>query len=122
MFQTLSAPLLAALSVMASACSEPPNLVERNGAAGQPVSAKVENGMNSNGVPVNKRFATLEAYLAWLRQTQAPVDGSWYEEVRPGLYQLHTGNLRVLTPEGEAAPGKQTFTREELARQFGFSN
>lgn len=121
MFQTLTATLVVASSVLASACSEPPNLVEGSGASGKPVAPKVENGMVSNDAPVNQRFATLEAYLDWLRLTQAPVDKPWYEEVSPGVYQLRTGNLRVLTPEGEAPPAKQTFTREELARQFGFS-
>ncbi len=73
------------------------------------------------GVPVNQRFAKLDDYLAWLRQTQAPVDGPYYEEVRPGVYQLRTGNLRVLAPEGAASPGDQTFTRVQLMKQFGFS-
>jgi len=77
--------------------------------------------MVANDAPVNQRFPTLEAYLDWLRQTQGPVDGPWYEEIRPGVYQLRTGNLRILTPEGEATPAAQTFTRDELARQFGFS-
>lgn len=74
------------------------------------------------GVPVNKRFAKLDDYLAWLRQTQAPVDGPYYDEIRPGVYQLRTGNLRVLVPEGDGTPTGQTFTRAQLLKQFGFSN
>lgn len=70
--------------------------------------------------PINQRFRNLDAYLEWLRTTQAPVDGSWYEEIRPGVYQLRTGNLRVLGPEGDETPAAQTFTREQLEKEFGF--
>lgn len=73
------------------------------------------------GEAVNKRFATLDDYVAWLRQTQAPVDGPWYEEIRPGVYQLRTGNLRILGPGGDATPPDRTFTRAQLMKQFGFT-
>ena len=121
MVQTLSAFLLGAISTAASACSAAPAAVERSDAAGQPAIPRMERPMVANDAPVSQRFATLEAYLDWLRLTQGPVDGSWYEEIRPGVYELRTGNLRVLTPEGEVKPANQTFTRDELARQFGFS-
>ena len=67
------------------------------------------------------RFKSLDDYLAWLRRTQEPVDGPWYEEIRPGLYQLRTGNLRILGPSGDETPQGQTFTRAELETKFGFS-
>lgn len=70
--------------------------------------------------PINQRFRNLDAYLLWLRQTQAPVDGSWYEEARPGVYQLRTGNLRVLGPGGDETPEAETITREELEKKLGF--
>lgn len=70
---------------------------------------------------INRRFRSLDDYLAWLRQTQEPVDGPWYEEIRPGIYQLRTGNLRILGPEGDETPPGQTFTRAELEKKFGFS-
>ena len=73
------------------------------------------------GEPINRRFKSLDDYLAWLRQTQEPVDGSWYEEIQPGIYQLRTGNLRVLGPSGDETPSGQTFTRAELQKKFGFS-
>ena len=73
------------------------------------------------GEPINRRFKSLDDYLAWLRQTQEPVDGSWYEEIRPGIYQLRTGNLRVLGPSGDETPPGQTFTRAELEKKLGFS-
>ena len=75
---------------------------------------------NAADAPINQRFRTLDDYLGWLRMTQEPVDGSWYEEIRPGIYQLRTGNLRVLGPEGDATPAPQTFTRAELEKKFGF--
>ena len=42
-------------------------------------------------------------------------------EIRPGVYELQTGNLRILGADGEEEPaGKRIFTREELERKFGF--
>jgi hypothetical protein len=67
-------------------------------------------------VPISQQYRTLDEYLAYLERMQAPVDGPWYKQVRPGIYELQTGNLRVLGAE----EGKRTFTREELERQFGF--
>jgi hypothetical protein len=63
--------------------------------------------------PIRERFADLDAYLAYL-QKRSHLDGAWYREIRPGVYELQTGNLRL--------PGatKRTFTREELERKFGF--
>jgi len=55
--------------------------------------------------------------LAYLRQTQAPVDGPWYEEIRPGIYALRTaGNLKL----DDGPPAERTYTREELERKYGF--
>ncbi len=69
-------------------------------------------------VPINQQFSSLDQYLEYLERTQGPVDGPWYKEVRPGIYELQTGNLRILGAETE----KRTFTREELKQKFGFSN
>ena len=74
--------------------------------------------MTDQGLPINQRFQSLDAYLAWLEKTQAPVDGAWYKQIRPGVYELETGNLRILGAEGEA---KKTYTRDELERKFGFT-
>jgi hypothetical protein len=73
--------------------------------------------MTNEQAPINQRFTSLDEYLAHLQRTQGPVDGPWYRQVRPGVYELQTGNLHLDVPGGE----KQTFTREELAQQFGFS-
>lgn len=60
-----------------------------------------------------RTFRTLDDYLAYLRAYAAPIDRGWYREVRPGIYMLETGNLRV---DGEP----RLFTREQLERKFGF--
>ena len=65
----------------------------------------------------NQRFTSLDEYLAHLERTQRPVDGPWYKQVRPGIYELQTGNLHLDVAGGE----RQTFTREELAQKLGFS-
>lgn len=72
-------------------------------------------------VPISQRFSSLDEYLMHLEQTQGPVDGPWYKQVRPGIYELQTGNLRVLGNDGEEPQVKRTFTREELEKEFGFS-
>jgi len=60
-----------------------------------------------------RSFASLDAYLAYLRDYSGPVGLPWYREVRPGVYQLETGNLRPNPPA-------RLFTREQLERRFGF--
>lgn len=72
-----------------------------------------------NQAPINERFRSLDEYLAFLERTQGPVDGPWYREIRPGVYELVTGNLRVLGADPNAQ--KRTFTRQELMQQFGFT-
>ncbi len=123
MFQTLSLGAAVGLLVSASACGTPRNEVVGNDKISQGAAMSDANAMPEppGGKPVNRRFAKLDDYLAWLRETQAPIDKPYYEEVRPGIYQLRTGNLRVLIPEGDEPPRDQTFTRAQLMKQFGFS-
>lgn len=73
--------------------------------------------MTNDPAPINQRFKTLDEYLLWLKQYAAPTDRAWYKEIKPGVYELQTGNFRPL--EGTAAP-QRIFTREELERKFGF--
>lgn len=75
------------------------------------------NNVSDTNIPISKRFSTLDEYLAFLEQTQGPVDGPWYKEVSPGQYELQTGNLKLDMPSNE----KRTFTREELKKKFGFT-
>lgn len=67
-------------------------------------------------MPINERFPNLDAYLAYLER-RSRMDGPWYRQVRPGVYELQTGNLRLA--DGESR--KRVFTREELEKKFGFS-
>lgn len=58
-------------------------------------------------------FATLDAYIAYLEKYAAPIDRSWYRQIRPDIYRLETGNMRE-------KPSSQIFTRKELEMKFGF--
>jgi hypothetical protein len=90
-----------------------------NSAASRPVAADhTGNNVTNEQAPINQRFRSLDEYLAYLERMEGPVDGPWYKEVSPGIYQLQTGNLHLDVPGGE----KRTFTRQELAEKFGFSN
>ena len=71
--------------------------------------------MTPQRIPVNQRFRTLDDYLAF-RKSRGAADGSWYREIRPGIYQLETGNYRPADGGGQ----KRIFTRAELAEKFGF--
>ena len=70
--------------------------------------------MSNDQTPINQRFRTLDDYLAYL-ELQSHVDGKWYKEIRPGVYELQTGNLRL-----DNDTQQRIFTREELERKFGF--
>lgn len=73
--------------------------------------------MTSEHAPINERFESLDAYLAYLRDRNAPIDKPWYQEIRPGVYVLRAGGtLQVVGGN----PPEPVFTREELERKFGF--
>lgn len=80
-------------------------------------TASMGTNVTSESAPLNQRFKSLEEYLAHLERTQGPVDGPWYKEIRPGVYELQTGNLHLDTPSSQ----QRVFTREELAKKFGFA-
>ncbi len=72
--------------------------------------------MVDDRLSISRRFADLDAYLAYLRRRSA-IDGAWYREIRPGVYELQTGgNLHL--DRGETT--RRVFTRDELERKFGF--
>jgi hypothetical protein len=77
----------------------------------------IGNSVDSNETAISRQFKTLDEYLLHLQMIQGPVDGPWYKEISPGVFQLQTGNLRL--DDGVAGP-KTIFTREELERKFGF--
>ena len=114
LFKTLLFAGFAGLST--AACGAPVAEVESANDT-QSSASNGEVAMTNSSAAISERFPTLDAYLAWLRDTQAPVDGPWYREVRPGVFVLQTGgNLKL---DG-GNPPEQTFTREELERKFGF--
>ena len=80
-------------------------MTENRAGEGQPVA----NLPSSFG----RSFATLDEYLEHLRRYAGPVDRPWYREVRPGVYERVT----TIVPRREP----QTFTREQLMREFGFT-
>lgn len=67
------------------------------------------------GLPfaMGRKFATLDAYLAHLECTAAPIDKPWWKQVRPGVY------MRMTTATN--APPNEVATRAELMKRFGFS-
>jgi hypothetical protein len=108
-----------ASAVLAGSCGA----AQTNAATGQPVAqaAPAIQGttVTDQQLPINQRFRNLDEYLAWLRKTEEPVDGGWYKEIRPGVYELQTsGNLHLDVPANE----QRVFTREELERKFGFKS
>lgn len=59
-----------------------------------------------------RSFATLDAYLAYLEQFNAPIDLPWWREVKPGVYEK-----MVRMPEAQ----REIATRAELERRWGFA-
>lgn len=72
--------------------------------------------VSDSTLPINQRFSSLDAYLAHLKRRSAS-DGPWYREIRPGVFELQTGNFRPT----DGAPRQRIFTRAELEKQFGFA-
>jgi len=107
-------PAMLASSV---ACSQPP-AAEVRGAAGDPGETRMAQdpgeGQSVDGLPFSqsRSFSSLDSYLAFLKERGAH-DVPWYREVRPGIYELVSRRRPGTKP--------QTFTREELARKFGFT-
>ena len=119
LFQSHNILILALSATLTTACSASltdPAPAESNR---QQAQTRMGNDVTDSGLPISKRFRSLDDYLAHLEQTQGPVDGPWYKEVSPGIYELQTGgNLHLDVPSNE----KRTFTRKELEKKFGFSN
>lgn len=126
MFQWLRVAALAPLLVLTTGACDA-SQKELGDKAGQQAAAEPSTNqqaasnpgttMTNEQVPLNQQFSSLDEYLTYLERMQGPVDGPWYKQIGPGLYELQTGNLRTLTPD----EGKRTFTRQELMKQFGFS-
>ena len=73
---------------------------------------------SGEGIPnlpfaMGRRFRSLDEYLEHLRCNAGPIDLPWWREVRPGLYE------RMVRMRGAE---RETATREELMKRFGFSS
>jgi hypothetical protein len=84
------------------------------------MSATGKAGRANLPFAMGRRFATLDEYLAHLECRARPMDLPWYRQIRPGVYELQTGNLRKVGEPGK--PRKQVFTRRELELKFGFAS
>lgn len=117
--------LCVALTVMLSACSPSEHLAsnEPSQQAAMAMETEVEGERDSAlaarepvaGLPFShgKSFRSLDDYLAHLQRHAAPIDQPWWREIRPGIYE-HVKRM-------PGAP-RETATRAELMRRFGFSN
>lgn len=110
----LAIPLALASS---AACSEaPPARVATLGAEAEETAiVQDQSGPAVSGLTFSqgRSLTSLDEYLAFLRKRGAH-NVPWYREVRPGVYEL-------VSRRGPGAP-PQTFTRDELARKFGFAD
>jgi hypothetical protein len=88
-------------------CAKEKQLVEKQAAEAVPNS----KGTGNLPFAMGRRFRTLDEYLVHLECRAAPIDLPWWKEIRPGVYQY------VTTKPG--AP-RQTATRAELLKRFGF--
>ena len=110
--------LTLALAGLAAGCADRP--VDAAAAPANREMATMENGTTHaaegvSGLPSSfgRSFATLDEYLAHLRQYAGPIDQPWYQEVEPGVYELVTST--------HPAPPPRRFTREQLMREYGFT-
>jgi hypothetical protein len=108
--------LMAIVVAAAPACGTPFRDVEPTDKASKPAADPSEKPVTIAPIPLNQRFRTLDEYLAF-RKKGAAIDKAWYREIRPGVYQLETGNYRPLGGDDQ----KRIFTREELMREYGFT-
>jgi hypothetical protein len=105
---------VAALSTAACSSSADSRMVANSGVR---TAAATTGATMGDQHSISERFADLDQYLLWLKKFEAPADGPWYKEIRPGVYELQTGgNLHLDVPSNE----QRVFTREELEKKFGF--
>lgn len=106
--------ILAMMSAVACAGgpTDPPG--GPGGGESKPMQIPFEGEDDSEGLPFaqGRTFATLDAYLAFLRERGA-YDVPWFQEVRPGVYAL-------ISRRGPKAP-PLIYTREQLMQRFGFT-
>src|SRR5687767_4774027 len=117
------APLLLALAVAASpfrpldpqrpTVSGSPSCTKEKLTASKGTGKQKNEGIANLPFAMGRRFSTLVQYLTLLKCRAAPIDLPWYKEIRPGVFELQTCNLRRL-PADKGPRQKQLFTRAEL--------
>lgn len=98
-------------SMMAPACQAESPRRQVAAPAAEPETRMETQSDDGNRAGPASRFATLDDYLSFLEKGAA-IDKAYYRKVGPDRYLLVT---TVQPP-----PPPQYFTREELARRFGF--
>lgn len=106
------------LAGLAGACSGPADgaaspLKQDEESANMVNRGPEENTVRRLPFAHGRSFATLDDYLAHLRDRAGPIGQPWYRELRPGVYELVTSRAPAGAPE--------IHSREELMRRFGFS-
>lgn len=115
MRRVLVAFAAAAAATAATACSKETQVATNDkGAAPAASAAAADSGGAVAGLPFShgKSFRTLDDYLQHLERNAAPIDQPWWREIRPGVYE-HVKRM-------PGAP-RETATREELMKRFGFT-
>ena len=109
----LAIPLMLASSAACSESAQPGAAPLVPQAKASAAAADLPQGTPVSGLPFSqgRSFTSLDQYLAFL-ETRGAYDIPWYRKVRPGVYEL--------VSRRRPASGPQVFTREELARKFGF--
>ncbi len=77
----------------------------------QTSSASSDQGVSGLPHARGRTFYSLDEYLAYLEETQGPIDKPWWREIKPGLYEH-----MIRMPGAE----RETATREELMKRYGF--
>ncbi len=96
---------MVAFAGIAAAASGRGSRTEHSGAAVSNQNLPFSQGLS---------FATLDAYLAHL-QKRGMNDVPWYKRLPDGRYEH-------IVPFRRDSQGQQYFTRDELAKKFGFAN
>lgn len=107
----------ACVLMLASCAARPADVANGGRGVQRPAPGKGIRVTDEN-LPINQRFRTLDDYLAWVKQYEAPTGRAWYKQVGPDRFELQTGNFHPL--EGTPAAQGRVFTRKELERKFGF--
>lgn len=104
-------------AILAAGCADKP--ADAAGRTGRTEAMVAQNENQDRGparrLPFShgRSFATLDEYLAHLRDRAGPIGQPWYRKVGTDTYELVT----TAVPRGRP----ETFTRQQLMERFGFT-